>query len=339
MGTTVSAMVNFKVVLDTSTPPPTIVITNPPYDDYTFAYGTAAVAITGTSSVDKYLALSAILDPGAVPIGLTTSKPSSDSFTTYGSASFPNLRAGSYSVTATASDHGITASKTVSFKVGPPAKPTVVISSPVSSPSYLPGTPVNFTYSATSYTGSPPEDLTGTLDGGVISLPWTTNGSTASGSFSDGGLSLGKHTFTVIATDSLQQKSELATVTFNIDAPPPPPPPPTCKVDWRPPVSLDKPFKGGSTVPIKFILTCDGVSIDPTIVIKVWEVFTNPVGKAIRLVSVYGKNPNDGIYTIAPGNGQYHTNFVTAKGSYNYLIEVWRGETTLLDWKLITTDK
>ena len=96
-----------------------------------------------------------------------------------------------------------------------------------------------------------------------------------------------------------------------------PPPPAFCAdVEWLPPISLDKVDNGGSTVPIKFSLSCDATNQafvrDETLVIVMSEL--NASGTPISSTSyAYGSG-----YSI--NGNHYQLNFSTADGAHRYRI-------------------
>ncbi len=164
--------------------PPTVTITAPP-DGSAFAEGTL-ISFSGTANdaeegdLTASLGWSSSLD-GAIGTGGSFSRI---------------LSVGTHTVTASATDSGgLTGSDSIVVTVNPNTAPAVTISSPADGSSFVEGSSVTFTGSATD---AEEGDLT-------AGLSWSSSldGTIGSGgSFSISTLSLGSHTVTASVTDS-----------------------------------------------------------------------------------------------------------------------------------------
>lgn len=127
-----------------------------------------------------------------------------------------------------------------------------------------------------------------------------------------------------------------------VEDPLPPPDDVACgSVEWLVPVVLNKTVEGGSTVPVKFRIFCNGVEVvDPEVIISVSEQFGNGSTGDPQLFP-WGNQPTGGTYKYT-GN-KYHLDFVTAVGVHTYRVEVYRpvspGSSVmgLLDFREINT--
>lgn len=222
-------------------------------------------------------------------------------------------------------------------------KPTVVITSPISGSLYTyvaqTGIPVVFEIGFTAmvaaggtFIDSVSVKIAGPSLFDLPALPVTYSVGgvgtlSATGSVMSPGLTEpGIYTITAIATNKAGV-SEPFSITIKIvvdnTTPPPPPPPAFCaNIEWLTPISHDSVVKGGSTMPIKFTLSCDGKFVrDESVVIAIYEVYPNGT-MSTPVFYPYGKaGPNPPNYSI---NGHhYHLNFPTAVGTHRYRIDVY----------------
>lgn len=350
--------VDFNVVV--SAPAPTVSIAQPTAGStYTMIAGsTLAVpyAFTGRSNYGGITSLVATLNGESVtfsPSGLGT-------LTATGSGNFAITTGGTYELVVTAADSIGSATARTNFTVvsNTPPPPTVSISQPVDGATFtIPATAtsvnVPFSYTGVAGTGSTIASLTGTLNGTAIAATVAGLGTaTATGTGSLTISSAGSYTLAATATNAFGTASRSVTFTVTKQQPPPTP---GCGVNWLPPISLGKTQRGGQTVAIKFELDCgcengidrtgDGdpdffpgqrtkskTKIDQTVVIAISEVFANGSSSAPQLFS-YGQ------YSIQ-GNDMYHLNYVPARGSHRYRIEIFsfaNGGAQLLATREFTT--
>jgi hypothetical protein len=133
----------------------------------------------------------------------------------------------------------------------------------------------------------------------------------------------GNYTIRVEATNIDGTSEASADITVIAGETPPPPPPVVCQnLTWLPPISLNKTEKGGSTLPIKFTLTCGKDFVrDESTLIAIYEIYSDGTTSA-PVIYPYGTgSPNPPDYAIT--GKQYHLNFPTAKGVHRYRIEVY----------------
>jgi len=292
---------DFTVVV--SVPPPTVTITTPS------ANASYALSSTGTVSVPYAFSsniaygtiktLTATLNGNPVtfaPGGLNTA-------TATGSGTFNLSTAGTYTLTVTTTDsNGGTANATQSFAVTAPVRPppTITITAPAEGAVFTRITgegPVSipFSYTAKAATGTKITSLVGTLSGSTRPISASVSGLNTGTATGKGTLSIttpGTYTITATAAGS-NNTTASATVTFKVVEVAPPPP--ECSVKWLPPLSCGYVQCGGTSVPIKFQLSCDDDDgcktssflslftwwlksdneIDKPIVIAVSEVYSN----------------------------------------------------------------
>lgn len=237
--------------------------------------------------------------------------------------------AGDYTlVFSAASDYGAATPVAVQIKVRTqaptPVLPVVSILAPTVGQVFSrtegdPATVVNYSFAATSASG--PITAVAVAIDGVTQTPVLTGGGTANvtGTGTISYTAGGSHTLTVTAMNA--DGSASGSTTFSIQQAPAP----VCRnLYWLPPISLDNTIEGGSTMPIKFTLTCKGCFVrDTAVLIAIYEIFADgSFGEPV--IYPYGSNgnPNPPDYAI---NGQhYQLNFDTAKGVHRYRIEVYR---------------
>jgi hypothetical protein len=139
--------------------------------------------------------------------------------------------------------------------------------------------------------------------------------------------SVGTHTFTVTATDYAKNEAN-KTVTYYVNY---------VFNGFLPPVSLGKPFKLGSTIPIKFQLTdAQGAFItnaSPLISLKLLSS-GSPTGEVIEGNSSGAAN-TDSIFRYDPNSNQYIFNLatkdLTANAFYRITVELRDGTTQQVD--------
>lgn len=310
-------------------PPPTIAVTSPaPNAQYSVTVGgpgvTVPVNFSATSVYGNVSSLAATLNGS--PLTLTTSGVGT-ALTATGSASLNISTPGNYTLVFNATNaYGAATPVTVPFKVvGVTPPPTVTILTPANGAVFqraagAPPTVVTYTFSAGTSTGVI-SSVTATLDGVAITptlsgLNTATVGGSGSFSFSSGG----PHTLNVTVSNGGATASASTNFSVTQSAPP------VCKdIEWLPPISLNKTIEGGSTMPIKFTLTCKGKFVeDKSVVIGIYEIYSNGTASAPTLYPYGTGSPNPPDYAIT--GKQYHLNFDTAKGVHQYRIEVYSTE-------------
>lgn len=309
-----------------SAPPPTITTVSPtPGAGYSFTLGSGGVSVpvsfSATSLYGNVSAISATLNGN--PVVLTQSGVGTSLVAT-GSASLSISTPGSYNLVFNASnEYGQAAPVTVPFSVtGLAPLPTVAIQSPAIGAVFTrtegdPATQVNFTFSGATTYGSI-SSVAVTIDGAPVAS--TVNGigtaaisGTGSVSYSAGG----SHTLTVVVTSEGGTASASTTFTVQQNAAQ------ICRdLTWLPPISLNKTIQGGSVMPIKFTLTCQGKFVrDTSVVIVIYEIFADSSISTPTIYPYGTGSPNPPDYAIT--GKQYHLNFDTAKGTHQYRIEVY----------------
>ncbi len=223
---------------------------------------------------------------------------------------------------------------TVNATVSPPKPPN----SPVPSIAIL--TPPDLATAVYTQGGSPvtfPINLNATVPAGgqpIVSLSATFAGQVLTvtpsglGTLSATGTATtppittaGTYTIRVSAQNS--SGTSYATADVIVTVTPTPTTPPFCAdLQWLPPISLNKTIKGGSTMPIKFTLSCAANHLsfvrDTTLVIAIYEDSVS----SVPILYHYGTgSPNPPDYAI-DGN-HYQLNFPTARGTHRYRIEVY----------------
>ncbi len=311
-----------------SAPAPSITVASPTSGaEFVYPAGsssaTVPVSFTATSVYGNVTQVAATLD--GTPITLSSSSPG----TTVTSSASLNLVAGDYTlVFSAASDYGTAEPVTVPIKVraqaSVPDLPVVSILTPTPDQVFTrtegdAATVINYSFAVTTTTG-PISAVTVAIDGMTQSPALTGLGSTSvTGSGSISYTAGGTHTLTVTAVNP--DGSASASTTYTIQQTPAP----VCRnLFWLPPISLDNTVEGGSTMPIKFTLTCKGSFVrDTEVLIAIYEVYADgSFGEEAIYPYGEGGNPNPPDYAI---NGHhYQLNFDTAKGVHRYRIEVYR---------------
>jgi hypothetical protein len=321
---TSAASSTFSVVV--SAPPPTITVASPASGaSYSFVLGTPGVSVpvsvSASSVYGNITALGATLN--GAPLALSTSGVGT-ALTATGSALPLITTPGAHELTFTAAnDYGLAVPVKVPFEVqGLTPLPTVTIATPADGSVFNreegdPATVVNFSFSAGTTYGAI-SSVVVTLDGVVVPAAVTglnTPGVTGTGFVSFG--AGGSHTLQVTVSNG--GATATASTAFKVVE--------DCSVccndlTWLPPISLNKTQKGGSKIPIKFRLDCEGKFLrDEKVVIGIYEIFadgsmSNPV------LFPYGTgSPNKPEYAIT--GPMYHLNFETASGKHHYKIEVY----------------
>jgi len=317
-------------------PPPDVVIVAPVITSYILAPGAALnipFTFTGTSLHGGISSLSATL--GGNPVSVTPSGLGSLSAT--GSGSLAINAAGSYVLAVTAtSQHGTTSvTRTITVTDQALQPPTVSIAQPLNGAvfTHVAGSPplsLPFAFTATAAPGSNISSVNGALNGSSVSVTASGLGSPVAGG--TGNLSVstpGSYTFVAGTISGGLNGSNSISFTVVETAPPVP----DCSVEWLPPISLGKVEKGGSVLPIKFVLECHckdktkpgNADLDPSVTIAIYEIFPNGSTSVPRLFpySPKGKDSDkDGTYAIT--GGQYHLNYDLARGAHLYHIDVYR---------------
>lgn len=313
-------------------PPPVITASAPTAGaSFSFALGGAGasvpVSFAAASPFGNITALAATLN-GAPVSGLNFSGVG-NATTATGSGLLTISTPGNYTLRLTAANaFGAATPVDVPFTVvGLTPTPTVAIDAPADGATFTrnagdPATSVNVTFHGATSFGTLTA-VTATLDGQPVAA--TINGlntaaitGAASLSFSAGG----SHTFVVTVSNGGAQATATThfTVTENQ--------PTVCQnLEWLPPISLNKIIEGGSVMPIKFTLTCEGKFVrDPTTIIAIYEIFANGSSSTPVLHPFGTGSPNPPDYAIT--GHMYHLNFPTEKGVHHYRIEVYHPHTS-----------
>lgn len=326
---TSEASADITVVL--SAPPPTIAATSPlPNAVFTYTAGGAGVTVpvsfTATSLYGNITAAAATLN--GTPITLNLSGVNSSLVAT-GSAVLNLTTAGSYNLVFTATNaYGAATPVSVPFTVSvvaAPTPPAVTILTPANGTVFnrvtgSAATVVDYTFKGTATTSAPITTVKVTIDG-VTVTPSTLSGlntGTVTGGGAKSYTAAGTHVISVTVTNAAGSASTSST--FEIRETPPAE---VCQtLTWLPPISLNKTIEGGSTMPIKFRLDCNGKFVrDTTTLIAIYEVYANG-STSNPVIYPYGsQGPNPPNYAIT--GKSYHLNFKTAKGVHRYRIEVY----------------
>jgi hypothetical protein len=309
-----------------SAPPPTITVNSPSNAAaYQFTLGGTGVSVPVSATVNSQYgnvtAVGATLNGN--PVDLATAGVGT-STTAQASASLTITTPGTYSLQFTAANQfGDAIPVTVPFSVvGVMPAPTVSIQSPADGSVFNrtqgdPATVVDYFFTAASAYGSI-TSVTTKLDGQVITptvtvLPSGSVSGTGTFSFSAGG----SHTLVVEVSNG--QATASSSNTFVVQEAPTG----VCRdLLWLPPISLNKTVQGGSTVPIKFSLSCNGRAVaDSEVVIAIYEILADGSATAPTLYPFGVGSPNPPDYAIT--GERYHLNFATAPGRHHYRIEVY----------------
>lgn len=320
-----------ELTVNVSAPPPVITASAPtPGASFSFTLGGAGasvpVSFAANSPFGNITALAATLNGGAVA-GLQFSGVGAATTAT-GSGLLTITTPGNYTLRFTAANEfGAATPVDVPFTVvGLTPPPTVAIDTPVDGANFArnagdPATAVNVTFHGATAFGTL-TSVAATLDGQPVAA--TVNGlntaaitGTAALSFTSGGA----HTFVVTVSNGAAQAT--ATTHFTLTETQPT----VCQnLEWLPPISLGKTIEGGSVMPIKFTLTCEGKFVrDTSTIIAIYEIFADGASSTPVLYPFGTGSPNPPDYAIT---GQmYHLNFPTEKGVHHYRIEVYHPHT------------
>lgn len=318
-------MDNGSFYVDISAPPPSITVASPSSGaSYTYfnvdAGASVLVSYSATSEYGNITATGATLN--GAPVNLSLSGVG-NSLTAVGSTSL-TLSSGNYDLVFNASNEfGAASPVNVSFRVESVTPvPSVTIHAPVAGTEFTrtagdPDTTVNFDFSGGTDAGEI-ESVMVTLDGVVVSstiigLNSPSIAGSGSASFGEGGT----HTLSVTVSNGQATATDVTTFTINESSGE------VCQtLTWLPPISLNKTIKGGSTMPIKFRLDCEGIFVEDTsTLIAIYEIFDDE-SISEPVVYPYGTgSPNPADYAIT-GN-MYHLNFDTSEGVHRYKIEVF----------------
>jgi hypothetical protein len=318
-----------RIKVNVDAPPPSIAVSSPT-SNAAFSYilgglgASVPVSFSATSIYGNITGLAATLD--GLPVALNTSGVGTAT-TANGSATLTVPLAGNHSLVFSASNaFGAATPVTVPFSVsGVVPAPTVSILSPTDGSTFTrsagdPATVVNYSFSGGTTYGSI-AGVSVTLDGTPISPAPTVTGLGTAAVSGTGAMSFGSggsHTLTVSLTSSGATVATAST-SFNVTQIQKE----ICEdLTWLPPLSNNRTVEGGSTVPIKFTLTCQNKFVrDTDVLIAIYEVFRNGSTSTPTIYHYGTGSPNPPDYAI-PGK-QYHLNFVTAKGTHSYQVEVY----------------
>ncbi len=316
------------VTVVVSAPAPSITVASPT-SGAQFVYpagsssATVPVSFTATSVYGNVTHVAATLD--GTPITLSSSAPG----TTVTSTASLNLVAGDYTlVFSAASDYGTATPVTIPIKVRTvapvPDLPVVSILTPTAGQVFArtegdAATVINYSFAVNAATG-PISAVTVAIDGATQSPTLAgLNSTSVAGSGTISYTAGGAHTLTVTATNP--DGSASASTTYTIQQAPAT----VCRnLFWLPPISLDNTVEGGSTMPIKFTLTCKGSFVrDTEVMIAIYEIFADG-SFGDPAIYPYGANGNPNPPDYAINGHHYQLNFDTAKGVHRYRIEVYR---------------
>jgi len=359
-----------EYTVNVSAPPPVVTIAQPTNTSYTMVAGTALsvpYSFTAKSYYGGITTLTATLNGENVsftPTGLNT-------LTASGTGNFTITAAGTYTLSVTGTDANGSDTQTTTFTVKSitPA-PTITIAQPVNGTVITrnagsPATSVPFSFTAQANTGFVISAVTATLNGTPVSF--TTSGLNTLTTTGTGTLSITTPgTYTLSATGTSSGVVASASTTFTVKEVTTPPP--TCDVIWLPPINLNKCQQGGSVLPIKFKICCDSHGRvcenghwnncgnrygwgrdcddnihdkckgdrDTSVVIAVYEIYSNGSVSAATLFPYDRYSPNPPTYTIQGGN-MYHLNYPTSRGVHRYKVEVYRTPTSSTTPQLLCT--
>jgi hypothetical protein len=221
---------------------------------------------------------------------------------------------------------------TINAKVLPPEStnnvvPTVTLNMPVSGATAAAPATFSIQFDASVPAGGRPIDgLTATFAGVPLDVTATGLGTlSASGTATSPTVLVpGIYTVRVSATNRAGTSFDSAEVEVTGGGTTPPP---FCAdIEWLPPISHSKTVSGGSTVPIKFALSCPSSGEkfirDTSIVIVITELVESGPAPAAVLYLYGSGGPKPPTYSI--NGNHYQLNFQTAKGAHRYRIEVYR---------------
>lgn len=324
-------------------PPPTITPSSPLGNSvYSFTLGGAGasvpVSFTASSAYGNITALGATLNGS--PVALSLGGVGSAT-TASGSATLTVPTPGSYTlVLSAANDYGTATPVTIPFSVtGVTPAPTVSIISPAPGSTFTrafgdPPTVVNYTFQGDATYGTVTA-VAVAVDGVPVAASITgLNTASITGSGALSYTAGGSHTLTVTVSNGGATASASASFTVNQTQPQ------VCRdLTWLPPISLNRTVEGGSTMPIKFTLTCHGDFVrDTSVLIAIYEVYANRPASDPVIFPYGAGSPNPPDYSI--DGKKYQLNFKTARGSHVYRVEVYTsaaGPLQLLGTKELNT--
>ena len=305
----------------TQVAPPTVTISQP-------TSGASIVWPVGTTSLSLPLAFTAAAGSGnitaatatlnGVPVALAVTLGTP---TLSFSGSIPVLAPGAYTLTVTVVDAYSPTVVSTKFSVVQPTPPVIGITQPTNGAVYTrqagsSPTSVPFAFTATESTIGTVGAVGVTVNGSPVTATISgLNTAKASGSGSLSISAAGTYTLAVTATSGGAQGSGSVTFTVNQTSAPPP----VRSLLWLPPILLNKPFQGGSTIPVAFcILDAKGNLVrDTSIVVAVSEDGGSPD------LFTYGaiNDHDDSTYAIVLF--VYGLNYGTDRGNHTYRIDVY----------------
>jgi hypothetical protein len=201
--------------------------------------------------------------------------------------------------------------------ISPYQEPPTVVLGDSPSGSYIDcinGRPIDVEFGAVHQT-QPITALSATVNGEPVALMTSgigTKVAAATGTFVAPGIGV----YTLTARASSAAGTGYADEIFTVDY----------DLTWLPPVSLGKPFRGGSTVPLKFsIRDCQGRFVrDDSVRVVIHEVSTH--GEVLQLVGTLGVGAQS--VRVDDRDGHYIINFPTARGARQYRADVSFGAVT-----------
>lgn len=314
---------DFTVVV--SAPPPTITVASPVAGASYTLTGAAGVSVpvsyTATSVHGNITATGATLNGQPIPLNLSGVNTA---LVATGSTTLNITTPGSYTLQFTAANAiGSAVPVTVPFTVSSyEPLPTVTIVTPedgavITRTQGDPATAVNFTFTGGTDFGTV-QSVAVLLDGTPVTA--TVNGSgTASitGSLTQSFTTAGTHTLTVTLSNGTSTATDTTIFTIKEQSAE------ICaNLTWLPPISLNKTVQGGSVMPIKFTLLCQGEFVrNESVLIAISEILPDGTETDPVLYPYGTGSPNPAEYAIT--GKQYHLNYPTAEGVHDYLIQVY----------------
>ncbi|MCB1106012.1 MAG: hypothetical protein KDK74_14880, partial [Cephaloticoccus sp.] len=316
---------DFSVVI--AAPPPTITVASPqPNAVFSYPAGgsgvTVSVAYTATSLYGNITATGVTLN--GLPLNPSVSGVGT-ALVANGSVSMQLVTPGNYVLQFTAAnEYGAATPVVVPFTVttNEPV-PSVTIDTPADGAVYTrtegdPATAVDFTFSGGTDFGTV-ESVTVMIDGEPVTA--TVNGiGTASitGSGSVSYSAAGTHNLVVTLSNGFGTATDQISFTVDEEAAE------AClNLTWLPPITYHKTIDGGTVMPIKFTLDCNGTFIrDESVLIAIYEVFPDDSISDPVLYPYGGTNPDEPDYAI---NGtEYQLDYTTEEGVHKYRVEVYK---------------
>ena len=305
----------------TQVAPPTVTISQPSSGaSIVWPVGTTSLslplAFTASAGSGNITAATATLNGVPVALAVTLGTP-----TISFSGNVPITAPGAYTLTVTVVDAYSPTVVSTKFSVVQPTPPVIGITQPTNGAVYTrqagsSPTSVPFAFTATESTIGTVAAVGVTVNGSPVTA--TISGLNTAKAAGSGSLSIsaaGTYTLAVTATSGGAQGSGSVTFTVNQTSAPPP----VRSLFWLPPISLNKPFQGGSTIPVAFcILDAKGNLVrDTSIVVAVSEDGGSPD------LFTYGaiNDHDDSTYAIVLF--VYGLNYGTDRGNHTYRIDVY----------------